>query len=90
MKLPLCLTVALLLTAPAAPARADDLASVLDEESAFHVDSVRLRYTHYEQNGLGYQSQAGPLRGPGSEEATIDQPQLEIIAHQGPRITHRI
>jgi hypothetical protein len=49
---------------------------------------VRTRYTHYEQRGHGYQSQAGGP--PGDEWLTVDQPQLEIVARQGDRITHRL
>ena len=76
----------------AVTARADDLSTgILDERpSVFHVDSVRVRYTHFDQAGLGYQSQAGPYHGPGLEEASIEQPQVEVIAHQGSRITHRL
>src|SRR5260221_7548741 len=39
--------------------------------------------------GQGYQWQAGPRLGPGSERATIFEPQLEIDARQGDRLKHR-
>lgn len=54
----------------------------------FSIDSVSTRFSHYAQSGHGYQSQAGGP--PGSEELTVEQPQVEVIAHQGDRITHRI
>jgi len=54
----------------------------------YSLESIRTRYTHYSQDGLGYQSQAGGP--PGSEELTVEQPQIEIIAHQGEHITHRL
>jgi hypothetical protein len=69
----------------------------------FRIEAFNVRYTHFDQSGTGYQSRAattggpgselklvGPKRGPGSEWATIEQPQAEIIARQGDRITHRI
>jgi hypothetical protein len=54
----------------------------------YSIESVRTRFTHYSQDGLGFQSQAGGP--PGSEELTVEQPQVEVVAHQGEHITHRI
>ncbi len=67
------------------------------------IESFNVRYTHFDQDGTGYQSRAaprggpgaelkltGPKSGPGSEWMTAEQPQAEIIAKQGDRITHRI
>ena len=66
----------------------------------FRIEQVNLRYTHFDQSGTGYQSRAGPLGTgvpfkvkpgrPGSEWETVEQPQAEIIAKQGDRITHRL
>jgi hypothetical protein len=56
----------------------------------FRIEALNLRYTHFDQRGYGYQSRAGPVGGPGSEQMTIEQPQLELIAKQGDKITHRI
>ena len=56
----------------------------------YHVESVRFRFTHYDQWGLGYQSAAGPVGQPGSEGARIQQPQAEIVTRIGARITQRI
>ena len=64
--------------------------AILDRPPSFRVESVRVRYSHFEQMGLGYQSQDGPARGPGSESLTVEQPQLEIVAKQGKRTTHRL
>jgi hypothetical protein len=57
---------------------------------ALRVQSITTRITAYSQDGHGYQSQAGPLLGPGSERMTVLEPQLEIVAKQGDRITHRL
>ncbi len=69
-------------------ARADD------DDDLFHlppvrIESIRTRFTHFAQNGLGWQSQAGAPMGPGSEEATVEQAQVEVVARQG-RLTHRL
>jgi len=100
---------ALAILALAPPAAADDPPSFTDTDILdrpapyFRIESVNLRYTHYDQSGTGYQSRAaptggpgselklvGPHGGPGSEWATVEQPQAEIIAKQGDKITHRI
>jgi hypothetical protein len=66
-------------------------AEILDRPSdAFRVRSVTTRITSFDQTGHGYQSQAGPVLGPGNERATILEPQLEIVATQGDRLTHRL
>ncbi len=61
---------------------------ILDQAPLFHIESARVRYSHYDQEGHGYQSQAGP--SPGSEALTVEQPQLEIVANQGSKFTHRL
>ncbi len=85
---------ALLLLLFAASAHADEPPSlgddVLGHPSPFRIESIRTRYTHYDQSGLGYQSQAGPLLGAGSEQLTVEQAQIEIVAKQGDRLTHRL
>jgi hypothetical protein len=67
-------------------ARAQSLPSddaILGPTGGFHIDSLRVRFTHYDQSGRGYQSLAGPVSGPGSEALTVDQPQVEIVASKG-------
>jgi hypothetical protein len=54
------------------------------------IESVALRYTHYDQTGNGFQSRAGPRFGPGAETLTVEQAQVEVVAKQGAKITHRI
>src|SRR5258708_1606791 len=49
------------------------------------VESVMTRVTAFEQDGHGFQSQVGPLLGPGSEHATILEPVVEVVASQGER-----
>ncbi len=57
---------------------------------AFHVDSVTTRLTSFNQYGNGYQAQGGPTpSSAGSERATIFEPQVEVDATQGPRLSHR-
>ena len=83
----------LLVVACALPARADGLADgdILERPRSFRIESVRLRYSFFDQSGRGYQSMAGgPRFGPGSEQLSVSQPQLEIVATQGERLTHRI
>jgi hypothetical protein len=58
------------------------------ESDSLRVESVMTRITSFNQFGYGYQSQAGPVLGPGSERATILEPQLEIVASQGNRLRH--
>ncbi len=58
--------------------------------SYFRVESLRARYTHFDQRGKGYQSRGGPPGGPGDQRLIVEQPQLEVIARQGEHLTHRI
>ncbi len=77
--------------AVAAGARADEpLATdaIFGPPRPYSIESVTTRYSHFAQQGHGYQSQAGGP--PGSEEMTVEQPQLEVVAHQGASITHRL
>lgn len=83
--------VALTLGLLSATARADDpLAAdaIFGRPQPYAIDSMKTRYTHFDQRGHGYQSQAGGT--PGSEELTVEEPQLEVVARQGERLTHRI
>lgn len=64
--------------------------AIFGNVEAFRIDSVRLRFTHIDQDGRGFQSQAQrrSLIDPGRENITVEQPQLEVIATQG-KFTHR-
>jgi len=80
-----------------ARARGDDAAPAMSEEevlgptsTAFTLNSITTRLSAYDQFGYGYQSKSGPVLGPGSERLTVFEPQTEIVATQGDRITHRI
>jgi uncharacterized protein DUF3570 len=55
-----------------------------------HLESITLRVSGFEQNGLGYQSQAGPVLGPGSERLTVFESQVDVVMTQGDRLTHRL
>ena len=64
---------------------------ILDPSSSgLQIQSISTRVSAFDQYGHGYQSQAGPTLGPGSERASIFEPQVEVIATQGDRLTHRM
>lgn len=71
--------------------RAIDDAEILGtpDDEGLRITSVTMRVSGYDQKGNGYQSKAGPTLGPGSEALTVFQPQLEVLAKQGPNLTHR-
>jgi hypothetical protein len=71
-------------------ARADDGPLASTKRRGFAIESVETALTAYEQDGVGYQSQAGPLMGPGSQRLTVFQPQLLVVARQSERVTHRL
>ncbi len=79
---------------PSSPAPAPPLftdADILDRPAPyFRLQSLSLRYTHFDQTGTGYQSRSGPVGGPGLETMRAEQPQIEVVATQGEHITHRI
>jgi Protein of unknown function (DUF3570) len=56
----------------------------------YEIESVRVRYTQFSQTGLGYQSAAGPKGEPGSEWLRVEQPQAEVTARLGERVTERV
>jgi hypothetical protein len=64
---------------------------ILDDGDSLRVESVRLRFSHFDQDGRGYQSQAdrpAPDQ-PGSERLDVKQIQGEIVARHG-RFTHTV
>jgi hypothetical protein len=65
-------------------------ARVLAPKPATSVELVQTRITAYDQTGYGYQSQAGPKAGPGSETLHVLQAQGEFIMKQGENLTHRL
>jgi hypothetical protein len=79
-------------------ALADDTGAWLTDErildamdSAVRVQSVMTRVTGFDQFGHGFQAQGGPTPiSPGSERLTVFEPQAEIVATQGDRLTHRV
>jgi hypothetical protein len=94
VRLPVRLFIAALVIA-ALPARAQTRGfsdeEILGPRRDFVIESLRVRYTHLDQEGRGYQSQAERvlLSEPGSEQMSLEQPQLEVVAKQG-RFTHRV
>jgi hypothetical protein len=66
----------------------EDLDILGRHDERVRIESVSARITSFDQYGHGYQSQAGPTLGPGSERATIFEPILQVIASQGSRLKH--
>jgi len=54
------------------------------------IESVRASVAGFVQGGHGYQSQAGPVAGPGSERLFVFEPIVEVVARQGERFTHTL
>jgi hypothetical protein len=52
------------------------------------IQSIQTSVTGFTQEGHGYQSQAGPVAGPGSEHLLVFEPAVEVVARQGERLTH--
>jgi hypothetical protein len=67
-----------------------DADKVLGARPAAQVELVQTRITAYDQTGHGYQSQAGPKAGPGSETLHVLQAQGEFVMKQGENLTHRV
>jgi hypothetical protein len=72
----------------AAPPSSGDAEILGHGDDALRVQSVMTRITSFDQYGYGYQSQAGPTLGPGSERTTVFEPQIQVVASQGDRLTH--
>lgn len=84
---------ALTLAVPSARAQGPAATDLADERildtSTLRVQSIDERLTSFNQFGHGYQSQAGPVLGPGSERTWILEPQEEIVITHGDRLTYR-
>jgi len=77
-----------MIAAPAPPPPIDE--PVIVHAPAYQIQLIALRFTYFDQDGLGYQSAAGPALGPGSERTTVAEPQNEVVATIGDRLTERI
>jgi hypothetical protein len=66
------------------------VAAATPEAPQYEIESVRVRYTHFVQNGHGYQSAAGPVGQPGNEWVAVEQPQAEVTVRLGDRVTQRL
>jgi hypothetical protein len=86
-------TCALILVMPA-QLFADGPGGLADERildpGTLRIQSIDMSVTAFSQYGHGYQSQAGPVLGPGSERVTIFEPQEAIVFTQGDRLTYRL
>jgi hypothetical protein len=61
-----------------------------DAEASWKLEELALRTVYFDQTGAGYQSQAGPPEGPGSQELWVIEPWLAATIRQNERITHQI
>lgn len=78
----------LVLLAPGV-ARADQ--SIFDpNRDKLHLDSMDIAVTGYLQRGNGYQSQAGPPGGPGSQALSVWEPMGYFVLKAGQKLTIRI
>jgi|HubBroStandDraft_4_1064222.scaffolds.fasta_scaffold52486_2 hypothetical protein len=76
---------------PPSPPTLSDAEILGAQDRGFHIDSITTRITGFDQFGNGYQAQGGPTPvSPGSERATILEPQADIEATQGDRWTHSV
>jgi hypothetical protein len=76
---------------PASPPALSEAEILGTPDDGIHIESVMTRVTGFDQFGHGYQAQGGPTPGsPGSERATIFEPQVAIEATQGDRWKHSI
>jgi hypothetical protein len=84
--------IAALSQAPAARAQVETFRDeeVLNDRPYVEVERVQTRITAFDQKGFGYQSQAGPIEGPGSQTLHVLQAQGEFVLRQGDGITHRV
>ncbi len=94
-RLALRLALALAAFAGAGRARAEGAdplsdAAILGRSPGIRVESVRVRFTQLDQSGTGYQSQAGPPQGPGSQQLVVSTPQAELVVKQGRKLTYRL
>ena len=76
------------LDAPRAAALPD--AAIIGADPGWTIEDVQLRTSYLSQSGKGFQSEAGPQRGPGSERTTIWEPYALIRIRQNDHIVHEI
>jgi hypothetical protein len=57
---------------------------------AQEVDDMEMRFAFFDQTGHGYQSVAGPARGPGSEDVLVFEPQFHLRVRQSANWSHDI
>jgi len=65
-------------------------AEVLGAPPDATVELAATRITAYDQTGFGYQSQEGPIEGPGSETLHVLQAQGELDVRQGDSLEHHV
>ena len=65
-------------------------AAFAQDDSGARIEHVAARMAFFEQTGHGYQSQDGPVGGPGSESLLVFQPIGQIRIAQGDDVTHTV
>ncbi len=65
-------------------------AQIIGDDPGWTIEDVQLRTAYLSQSGKGFQSEAGPTAGPGSERTTIWEPYALIRVRQNDHIVHEI
>lgn len=79
-----------MLATPAIAQSTSDAEIIGDDEDGWKLEDIALRAVYLDQDGRGYQSQAGPPGGPGSENVWIIEPWLQARIRQSARVRHEI
>lgn len=78
-------------TAGAAAAQPASDAEILGtDDDGWKLEDLALRGVYFDQDGHGYQSQAGPPGGPGSEATWIVEPWAQVTVRQSKTIRHEL
>ncbi len=81
---------ALILSGGSATTQAQTTQPSAQTSDAWRIEQVRSRFAVYDQHGRGYQSQDGPIAGPGSEKLLVLQPMGLIGIRQNAKVYHQV
>jgi hypothetical protein len=69
---------------------ADPDETILGRDPGWRIEEVRARASWFEQRGRGFQSQDGPIAGPGDESMWIFQPIVSMRIRQNDHVVHDV
>jgi hypothetical protein len=72
------------------PAALPSDADIVGGDPGWKIEDVQFRSTYLSQSGKGFQSEAGPMTGPGSERTTIFEPWALMTIRQNDHIVHEV